>query len=389
MKKACITFLIAVLCLVIPAGCTPAGGNDNNGGSNSSKIDDSAPSIEGLTYESTLELEYAKCFKVYRYEGGYAAIRIDDGNDYLLVPEGGKIPENLPSNCTVLQQPLDRVYLVATSVMSMVDDIDAMDNIRLSGTKADGWYVQSAIDRMNSGEILYAGKYSAPDYETLVAEKCNLSIQSTMILHTPEVQEKLEEMGIPVFIERAFYEDHPLGRTEWIKLYGELFNKQEEAAKAFDEQKAYLDELEDFENTGKTVAFFYVNQNGTIVTRKTDDYIPTMIELAGGKYIFENLTNDSGSSGVNLTMEEFYATAKDADYIVYNATIDDPLNSLDDLLQKSNLFADFKAVKNGNVWSTDKYLYQAANENGAIIKDFNTMLVDDSVEKLNFMYKLH
>ncbi len=389
MKKVIITLLIAVLCLVFPAGCTPAGDTGSKGDTDSSKVSDNAPKIEGLTYESTLELEYAKCFKVYKYEGGYEAIRVDDGNDYLLIPEGGEIPKNLPSNCTILQQPLDDVYLVATSVMSMVDEIGAMDSIRLAGTKVDGWYVQSAIDRMNNGTILYAGKYSAPDYETLVAEKCDLSIQSTMILHTPEVQEKLEEMGIPVFIERAFYEEHPLGRTEWIKLYGELFGKQEEAAAAFEKQKQYLDELEDFKNTGKTVAFFYVNQNGTVVTRKTADYIPAMIELAGGKYVFENLTNDSASSGVNLTMEEFYATAKDADYIIYNATIDDPLKSVDDLLQKSSLFADFKAVKNGNVWSTDKYLYQAANENGAIIKDFNTMLVDDSVEELKFMYKLH
>ena len=53
-------------------------------------------------------------------------------------------------------------------------------------------------------------------------------------------------------------------------------------------------------------------------------------------------------------MEEFYAKAKNADYLIYNASIDSPINSIADLTAKSELFADFKAVKNGNVWCTGK-----------------------------------
>lgn len=393
MKKGLIILLSAAMLACFTAGCgsdTPTGTGSEQQTESGVQTDSSAPQIEGLTYESTLELEYAKCYKVYYYEGGYAAIRIDDGNDYLLVPEGGQIPENLPANCTILQQPLDNVYLVATSVMSMFDKIGAMDNIRLAGTKADGWYVQSCVDRMNTGQILYAGKYSAPDYELLISEGCNLALESTMILHTPEVKEKLEDMGIPVFIERAAYETHPLGRTEWIKLYGVLTDREEEAFAAFEEQKQLIAELEDFENTEKTVAFFYINQNGIVVAKKSTDYVPYMIEMAGGRYVFENLGDpEKATSGVNLTMEEFYATAKDADYIVYNASIDSPLKSVDELLAKSELFADFKAVQEGNVWSTDKYLYQAANENGQIIKDLNEMLTNPDAEKLTFMYRLH
>ena len=51
---------------------------------------------------------------------------------------------------------------------------------------------------------------------------------------------------------------------------------------------------------------------------------------------------------MNMQMEEFYAKAKDADYIIYNSTIDGELSTIDELLAKSNLLADFKAVKNGN-----------------------------------------
>ena len=48
-----------------------------------------------------------------------------------------------------------------------------------------------------------------------------------MIYHKPEVQEKLEQFGIPVLVEHSSYESHPLGRTEWLKLYGVLLGKEE------------------------------------------------------------------------------------------------------------------------------------------------------------------
>lgn len=360
-------------------------------GYDSENPDPQAPDIEGLNYEATVSLEYAECFQIFRYDGGYSVIRVYDGRDYIVIPEGKDIPSDLPSSCIVLKQPLDNIYLAASATMSLFTSIDSLDNITLSGTQADGWYDEAAKEAMEDGKILYAGKYSEPDYELLLAKGCNLAIESTMILHTPETQEKIEELGIPVFIDRSSYEKHPLGRTEWIKLYAELTGKTAISQQYFAEQKAYLDNLEDFENTEKTVVFFYINDNGAVVTRKSTDYVAKMIELAGGRYIFADLGKDdeSGSSGVNMTMEEFYATAKDADYIIYNATIDSPINSIDELLDKSQLFADFKAVKNDNVWCCNKYLYQASHLSGKMIDDLNVMLTDSKAESLDFITRLH
>ena len=272
--------------------------------------------------------------------------------------------------------------------MALFDSMGAMDAIRLSGTQASGWYIDNAAKAMGAGDILFAGKYSEPDYELMVDEECDLAIESTMILHTPKVQEMIEMLDIPVFIDRSSYESHPLGRTEWIKLYSVLVDKEEEAAAFFDDQAKVIRDLKDFQNTEKTVVYFYMSTDGSAVVRKASDYIPKMIEIAGGRYAFPNLEDESGKTSIPLSMEEFYATAVDADYLVYNASIDAPINSIDELMAKSELFADFKAVKEGNVWTTGKSLYQATDIVGQLIRDLNLMLTGGDASQMTFLTKV-
>ena len=347
--------------------------------------------ISGLTYSGSMELLYAENFSVDYYEGGYALISIRDGGRYLVVPKDGKVPEGLPEDIAVLQKPLDHIYLVATSVMDFFAALDGTDQIRLSGTEEEGWYIQEAKDAMEAGDMLYAGKYSAPDYERIVSEGCDLAIESTMIYHTPEVKEKLEEFGIPVLVERSSYEPHPLGRTEWMKLYSVLLDREEEAAKLFADQIARLDEALTGDELGKTVAFFYVSSNGYVNVRKTNDYVSQMIDLAGGTYIFQNLgDSENALSTVNMQMEEFYAGAKDADVIIYNSTIDGEIADLQELLEKSALLADFKAVKEGNVWCTTQNLFQKTTGLADMIMDIHTILTEDdpAPEELTYLYPL-
>lgn len=345
--------------------------------------------LPGLRWESRMETIYANRFTVDYYEGGYALIDVSGEARYLVVPEGMPDPEALDADIVLLRQPIDHIYLAATSAMALFDAIDALDAVRMSGLQASGWYIDDAVAAMERGEILFAGKYSEPDYELLVNENCDLAIESTMIYHQPKVKEMIELLDIPVFVDRSSYETHPLGRTEWVKLYAVLVDKEEQAAAFFDGQASVIEELKDFENTEKTVAYFYVGSDGSVNVRASWDYIPRMIEIAGGRYAFDNLTDpESNRSSVSLTMEEFYAAAVDADYLIYNATIDDPISSIDELLAKDGLFADFRAVQEGNVWCTGKYLYQATDIVGSLITDIHLMLTGQE-DGMTFIHKLN
>ena len=391
-KMLCV-LTAAVFCMTAPAVVQAAQNEKQTEAAQEEEIEDReiAQEFAGMKYDHSLELQYADQFAVDYYEGGYALITIAGGERFLLVPEDKEAPEGLDADISVIQKPVQNIYLVATSAMDLFCVLDGLDSISLSGTNADGWYIDKAKKAMEDGDIAFAGKYSAPDYELILSKNCDLAIESTMIYHQPEVQEKLEKFGIPVLVEHSSYESHPLGRTEWIKLYGVLLGKEDQAQKIFQEQVDKLKSVEDSENTGKTVAFFYINSMGAANVRKSNDYVSKMIELAGGEYIFHDPAEDDNAlSTMNMQMEEFYAKAKDADYIIYNSTIDGELDSIDELLAKSSLLADFKAVKDGNVWCTGQNLFQETMGLATMIEDIHTMLTSDDpkLDSLTYMKKL-
>lgn len=349
---------------------------------------DSAPKIDGLTYTGTMALQYATCFNVYYYEGGYKLISVPKSGDYLLVPDGKEAPKGLSDDITVIGQP-QNIYLAATSAMSLFCALDSLNVITMCGIKADDWTIDAARKAMEDGSIIFAGKYNEPDYETMVEKNCDLAIESTMILHNPEVQEMIENIGIPVFIDRSSYESEALGRTEWIKLYGAMVNKEDEAFAHFAEQTKVISDLEGEKNTGKTVAFFSVGTDGTVTVRSGNDYIANMIKEGGGDYIFADLdTGEDSSVSVSLSMEEFYNKANQADYLIYNGAIENGLGSVQDLIDKSNTFADFKAVRDGNVWQVGKSMYQATDTVGQFITDVHLMLTGGNESEMTFLSRV-
>lgn len=344
---------------------------------------------DALVLDHAYPLDYARQFTADVYTDGSVLLTIaESGDKFLVRPEGAAELSVLPEGTVELRQPLENIYLVSSSMMDYFIHLDALDSIALSGTRADGWYLDEAKAAMEAGEITYAGKYSAPDYETIYSADCNLAIENTMIYHTPEVKEQLEKLGIPVFVERSSYEPHALGRMEWIKVYGTLLGCEDKAEKLFADKVNGIVDILQKPAAGKTVSFFYITSNGAANVRKSTDYIAEMISLAGGKYIFDDLTDDTAKSTVNMQMESFYAGAKDADVMIYNATIDSELQTLDQLLEKSPLLADFKAVKTGNVWCTEKNLYQSTMELDELIRDFHTVIADGDPSTLKYLHKL-
>ena len=334
---------------------------------------------------------------------------------------------------TVLQQPLTTTYVAASAVMAPLCDLGAVSQIRFSGLREEGWYVDEARTAMKAGSMLFAGRYSEPDYETLLREGCDLALESTMSYRSPEVIEKLSALGIPVYIDYSSYEPHVLGRLEWIRVYGALFGHEEEAQQWYQTERDRIRAIQkdaetssgEASQSGKsaeksetktsrnskneasstetssgragtdttadqrpTVVYFYVNSSGQIQVRQPHDYIPELLELAGARYLAPDMSSLSGSrkSNVTVSLEDFYSSCKDADYLIYSATLDRPLSSIRELLGKNALFVDFKAVKEGHVYTTDKDFYQLSDRMADFAEDVSRMLQDQ--DDMHFLKKV-
>lgn len=362
-----------------------------------------APEIDGLTFVSSEKNDVAEYFRLSIYEDAsgvkYQLLETAGGlRRYLIVPADAQVPDQKNGHftaraseansankekkgdvleLTVLQQPLTTTYVAASAVMAPLCDLGAVRQIRFSGLREEGWYVDEARAAMKEGTMLFAGRYSEPDYETLLREGCDLALESTMIYRAPEVTEKLNALGIPVYIDYSSYEPHVLGRLEWVRVYGALFGHEEKAQQWYQTECDRIRAIQKTaEKSSPTVVYFYVNASGQIQVRQPNDYIPELLELAGARYLAPDMSGLSGSrkSNVTVSLEDFYSSCKDADYLIYSATLDRPLSSIQELLGKNALFADFKAVQEGHVYTTDKDFYQLSDRMADFAEDVSRML---------------
>lgn len=337
-----------------------------------------------------MALRYADQFSVEYEDDGTALVTVGGADRFLVVPEGVEA-RDVPGAMT-LHLPLGTIYAASSAAMDPFLRLDALDTVRLTGTRREDWTLPEVRRAMDEGDILYAGKYSAPDYELLLLEGTELAIENTMIYHSPETKEQLEALGIPVLVERSSYEAHPLGRLEWVKLYGLLCGRTAEAEAFFDAQAALTEAIPAQEGSGRSAVCFYITANGSVNVRRPEDYLAKMIGLAGGRYVLTDaLTGgENARSAMNMQAESFYAAARDADVLIYNATIDGGMDTLEALLSRGEWLADFRAVQNGDVWCTEADVFQQSSAISAMIAELNQIFGGAADEtELHYFHRLY
>ena len=326
----------------------------------------------GMVVEEKTENTYATEFRLERMSEGYRRIIIH-GQDYLVVPEGGSVPEGLPAEVTVIRRSSGKLYVASSSAMSFFQALSALDRVGYTSTRASDWAEDEIRRKVESEEITYVGKYNAPDYEWLMQEEASLAVENTMLLHSPKTKEQLEQLGIPVLVEYSSYEKHPMGRLEWVRVYGCILGLEEEADRYFDAEDRKFRELsrevpDQKERPG--VAYFYFNPNGYVSVQRPGSYVAEMIRLAGGDYFLPTDNEEESTGGsVNLQTDSFYEKAKDAEILIYNGAIYGPPESLAKLTEEYPLLKDFKAVQNGRVYATGDNLFQGVTHMNAVLEE--------------------
>ncbi len=210
-----------------------------------------------LVFDHSYPLDYAAQFSADCYEGGYVLVNIPDSGRFLVIPEDAAEVDDLPADVVPLRQPLDNIYLVSTSVMDLFVNLDALDCIALSGTKAEGWYVEEAKQAMQEGRIAYAGKY----------RDLNIAPWRSGIIHLSEINkiplEKFSDIYIFGLSKKIENENRKqimnfLYQIEYLNkaptLIMEVYNKYcENNQRVMDEWNTYYMQLLDLFGSTKTI----------------------------------------------------------------------------------------------------------------------------------------
>ena len=111
-----------------------------------------------LSFEETMPLRYAEQFSVSYAGEDYKFITIGQDQEFLLVAEGADVPNGVPETVTVLQQPLDEIYLVASAAMDSFARLNAVGCVRVSGRREYDWCIKKAQQAKRTGERLDPGR---------------------------------------------------------------------------------------------------------------------------------------------------------------------------------------------------------------------------------------
>lgn len=247
----------------------------------SKKLDEVAPEIIGLEYQSETKAEHAKYFKIYHYDHGITLLEIDmskktgrkaagkkwkQSSDtsglnpaeqeqaalylnkvvkYLIVPENAEIPAGLDKEVIVVRQPADHIYAGTNKIISKIAKLGQNDKVTAVGVKKKKCKNETIKEKMEKKEIIYTGKSGKLNYKKLVKNKCDLALLSSGILPKKgsskkaarkkmkayqKMTEKMTLLEMPVIVDRSKDEKGKDAKKEWEKVYQVILGCEDQSA---------------------------------------------------------------------------------------------------------------------------------------------------------------
>ncbi|WKY46470.1 ABC transporter substrate-binding protein [Eubacteriaceae bacterium ES3] len=327
---------------------------------------------ETSSNNKVLETEYTTEFSVEYLDNDITKLVDADDRTLLLVPEGVEIPEGY-EDAIIIDAPIENVMLASTTQGCMMRGIDAFEAISAVTAEQDTWTIEEIADGIGDGTITFVGDNDAPDYELIKTLNPDLVFVYSGDYGLQDMMTKLDELGINYVVCNEYLEEDPRGRMEWLKFYGALFDKEDQALETFDAAMTNIDTVveEASAEEATTVAWAMV-YSGKVYVAEPDSYVAKMIELAGGDYIYKDADVGSGT----VTLEEFYASAKDADVLIYSSGITySP--SLEYVVGQAPVLEGLSAVENQKVWCLGADYWQSLDKTDEIIEDLYSIFHGD------------
>lgn len=329
-------------------------------------------------------VKYAKNFTLIQRKD-YVELHIIGPNSntveakFALVKRGW--PAQLPADLTRIDVPVKKIGAYSTNFIGMIDALGETPSIK--ATTSEKYIYNKAVKKgIQKGEVLTSDFDGSDSPSTLLMKEIHLLMYSGFGDAYPN-EEKLKQVGIICLANYDWKETHPLGKAEWIKLFGALYNKTEEADAYFNQiEKDYLtikrnaSHLKKKVIVGCLVADIWYASAGK-------SYMAGIMKDAGLDYIYKN-TEGTGSNSYTLSQ----IIRDEAKCSIW---IDAEAKNMNALLKVNPKFATFKTVKEKQVYSylnNSNYYWEYSSLHPEwLLEDFVT-IGNSQNKKMHFYQKL-
>ena len=164
---------------------------------------------------------------------------------YLIVPEGVELPAGLDKKAIIIRLPKTSVYVSSDEAATDFESLGLLDLIKATGVTEDTCKNEALKALLKDKKVISAGTLADLNYTELLKAKVDLVIGAGDDLFSKKtdndkaakeyqeqytkLSERLALLDIPMLIDRSADEKNPKGQLEWLKLYGVLFGKEDEA----------------------------------------------------------------------------------------------------------------------------------------------------------------
>lgn len=322
------------------------------------------------------DIRHAKGLSIVAFDG-YSIVTVSNPwpnaskqYKYILKKNNATVPDSLKSYSTI-NVPISKIVVTSTTHVPSLEML-GVENTLKGFPNPD--YISSEKVRalIDAGNVKDLGQNQSLNTELLIEMQPDVIIGYGLDNTNPTI-DNLQRNGLKVIINGDWNEKTPLGKAEWIKLFGALYGKEKEAEAVFsDIEKEYLNAF----NLGKSVKTRPTALAGAVFENRWnlpqgESWGALLIRDAGGRYLWEDT---KGTGSLSLSFEAVLDKARDAEFWIGPGQF----TSLDQMVKSNPHYSQFRAFKEKKIYSfsikkgkTGGHLYYelAQNRPDLVLKD--------------------
>lgn len=298
---------------------------------------------------SESKVQYAKGFSIVKENGSTKLIikkpflNANTVSKYTIVKKSKSVKKQ--NTKSTIQVPLQKVIVTSTTHIPMVE--------LLQEEKAIVGFPHAAyISSKKSRNLVTQGKIKEIGKEGSLNTEIVLDIEPELVVgysvnNADRSLTTIEKSGIPVIYNGDWLEETPLGRAEWIKFFGVLFDKEKAADSIFKIiENNYLKAKAIAKNNSsqKTVLSGAVMSNDVWNLPAGESFVAQFLKDANLNYLWKDT---KGKGSLSLSFESVYDKALNADIWISPGYF----NSKEQMLNFNPLYENFKAFKNDLIFT--------------------------------------